>query len=41
VEGAKTRGRPKRIWRDVEQKDCEVCKLNRVMLWFIVDEGSR
>jgi len=29
VEGARPRGRPKRTWREVMQKDCQVCKLNR------------
>jgi len=27
VEGP--RGRPKRIWRDVAEKDCQACKLNK------------
>jgi len=29
VEGTRPRGRPKRTWREVMQKDCQVCKLNR------------
>jgi len=29
VEGAGLRGRPKRTWREVMQKDCQACKLNR------------
>ena len=29
VEGSRPRGRPKRTWREVVQKDCQVRKLNR------------
>jgi len=29
VEGSSPRGRPKRTWREVVQKDCQECKLNR------------
>jgi len=29
VEGPRPRGRPKRIWKEVVQKDCEARKLNR------------
>ena len=29
VEGARLRGRPKRTWREVVQKDCQAWKLNR------------
>ena len=29
VEGARLRGRPKRTWREIVQKDCQACKLNR------------
>ena len=29
VEGARPRGRPKRTWREVVQKDCQSRKLNR------------
>jgi len=29
VKGARPRGRPKRTWREVVQKDCQACKLNR------------
>jgi len=29
VEGSRPRGRPKRIWREVVEKDCEACKLNK------------
>jgi len=28
VEGSKPRGRPKRTWREVVQKDCQACNLN-------------
>jgi len=29
VEGARTRGRPKKAWTEVVQKDCHTRKLNR------------
>jgi len=29
VKGSRPRGRPKRTWRKVVQKDCEAHKLNR------------
>jgi len=29
VEGARPRGRPKKIWRETVQKDGQACKLNR------------
>jgi len=29
VEGSRPRGRPKRTWREVVQKDCQARKLNR------------
>jgi len=29
MEGAKPRRRPKKTWRDIVQKDCQECKLNR------------
>jgi len=29
MEGSRPRGRPKRTWREVVQKDCQTCKLNR------------
>ena len=29
VEGSRPRGRPKRTWREVVQKDCQACSLNR------------
>ena len=29
VEGPRPRGRPKRTWREVVEKDCEACKLNK------------
>jgi len=28
VEGSRLRGRPKRTWREVVQKDCQACNLN-------------
>jgi len=29
VEGARPRGRPKKTWREIVEKDCQVCGLNR------------
>jgi len=29
VEGAKPRGRPKKTWRKIVEKDSQVCGLNR------------
>jgi len=29
VEGSRPRGRPKRMWTEVVQKDCQACKLNK------------
>jgi len=29
VQGSRPRGRPKRMWREVVQKDCQACNLNR------------
>jgi len=29
VEGARTRGRPKKTWTEIVEKDCQACKLNR------------
>jgi len=29
VNGSRPRGRPMRTWREVVQKDCRACKLNR------------
>jgi len=28
VDGSRPRGRPKRTWREVVQKDCHACNLN-------------
>ena len=43
VEGARPRGRPKKTWTELVQKDCLPCKLNRDdrMPWIAVDGGSR
>jgi len=30
VEGARPRGRPKKTWRQIVEKDCQVHRLNRV-----------
>jgi len=40
VEGTRARGRPKRTWREVVQKDCEASKLNREDVCIVVDGGS-
>jgi len=29
VWGARPRGKPKKTWREIVQKDCQPCKLNR------------
>jgi len=29
VEGARPRGRPKKTWREIVEKDCQARKLNR------------
>jgi len=29
VEGARPRGRPKKTWREIVEKDCQTRKLNR------------
>jgi len=29
VEGARSRGRRKKIWREIVEKDCQECKLNK------------
>jgi len=29
VDGSIPRGRPKRTWKEVVQKDCQACRLNR------------
>ena len=29
VEGAKPRGEPKKTWREIVEKHCQACKLNR------------
>jgi len=29
VEGATPRGRPKKTWTEIVEKDCQVCGLNR------------
>ena len=28
-EGVRPRGRPKKTWREIVEKDCQACKLNR------------
>jgi len=29
VAGARPRGRPKKIWRELVERDCQACKLNK------------
>jgi len=29
VQGARPRGRPKKTWKEIVEKDCQACKLNR------------
>jgi len=29
VEGARPKGRPKKTWREIVEKDCKACRLNR------------
>jgi len=29
VKGARPRGRPKKTWREIVEKDCQTCKLNK------------
>jgi len=29
AQGTRTRGRPKRTWKEVVEKDCQACKLNK------------
>jgi len=29
VEGVRPRGKPKKTWREIVEKDCQVCGLNR------------
>jgi len=29
VEGGRPRGWPKKTWRDIVEKDCQACKLNK------------
>ena len=38
VEGSRPRGRPKRTWREVVQKDCQACNLNKED---VTDHGRR
>jgi len=41
VEGARPRGRPKKAWREIMEKDCQTRKLNRDDYWIVIDGGSR
>jgi len=41
VEGARPRGRPKKTWREIVQKDGQARKLNREDAMIVIDGGSR
>ena len=41
VEGARPRGRPKKTWKDIVEKNCKASGLIGRMPWIIVDGGSR
>ena len=42
AEGARPRGRPKKTWREIVEKDCKVRGLNREdAIWIVVDGESR
>ena len=36
-------GRPKKTWKEIVEKDCQACKLNKSMPWIVkmeeVDKG--
>ena len=40
VEGARPRGRPKKTWREVVEKDCKAHGLNRDAMDRKIDRGS-
>jgi len=41
VGGARRRGRPKKTWREIVEKDCQACKLTGRMPWIVKDGNSR
>jgi len=41
VEGARPRGRPKKTWTEIVQKDCQAHELNREDAMDCIDGGSR
>jgi len=41
VEGARPRGRPKKTWREIVEKDCQARGLNREDAWIVLDGGSK
>jgi len=41
LEGARPRGRPRKTWTEIVQKDCQARKLNGRMSRIIIDGGSR
>ena len=40
VESSRPKGRPKRTWTEVVQKDCQANKLNWQDAMIVVDEGK-
>jgi len=42
VEGARLRRRPKKTWREIVEKDCHSCQLNRRMPGsYLMDEADK
>ena len=41
MEVAMPRGRPKKTWTEILQKDCQARKLTRRMPWIVTDKGCR
>jgi len=42
LECARPRGRPKKTWREIEEKDCQARKWSRErMPWIVIDGRSR
>jgi len=41
AQGARPRGRPKKTWREIVEKDCQARKWTGRMPWIVKDGGSR
>jgi len=41
VKGARPRGRPKKTWRKIVEKACQVRELNREIPWTVLDEADK